>query len=59
MIDEEREWEEINKEFSDTNCPVFADWVSRRNGQFETWGVFVTGGIFDTITSIPFPNRDR
>ena len=59
MTNEEREWEEIEREWADTDCPVFRNWVTRRDAVEETWGVFIWGGIFDTITSIPFPGRDK
>jgi len=50
-------WDEINDGWGDTGCVVFRDSVMRRDANVEAWGVFVTGGIFDTITSVPFPGR--
>ena len=52
-------WDEIDASIMDTDCPVFMDAVRRREEKMEGegWGVWVTGGIFDSITKVPFPGR--
>jgi len=52
-------WDAINKEMMDTTSPAFMETVRRRNAKQETWGVYAWGGIFDIITTIPFPGRDK
>jgi hypothetical protein len=53
----EDEWVEIEREWMETDSPVFRNWVERRDATTERWGVFAWGGIFDIITTVPFPGR--
>ena len=55
---EMREWEEISREWMDTDCAVFRDSIRRRDATDEKWGIFIWGGIFDCITGgMAFPDR--
>jgi len=57
--DEDRVWDAANEAWGDADCIEFQTSVERRTEamKIEGWGVYVWGGIFDTITSVPFPGR--
>ena len=54
--DNDAGWDAIHASF--VPDAVFMDSVRRRNAQIEMWGIFIWGGIFDSITGgMPFPFR--
>ena len=55
MTEEEGAWDMIHAEWAKTDFEA----IRRRDANPECGNFWITGGIFDTITTTPFPGRDK
>ena len=53
ITEEEGAWDMIHAEWAKTDFEA----IRRRDANPECGNFWITGGIFDTITKVPFPNR--